>query len=1198
MVCCWKQLSPVPLLSLFFMALVSCSGSSGDDTSRTDSPKVTIDQSLKEISPLSAKNYVVSGKCDSSLQTKVVVTLGRPNIQVTLDCQADDTFTGEVDIRSIFSNPATITVTQSNPSNPQASGYSATSDLVNHIVPLVLDQLTSLGISNIASYRAIGNCESAFGDVSITIEDPTLNLNISESIACSSSGSHLNTFRADLDIARSLAGPITIQLAQGPQDLDLRTASLNYTLIASAPPSLSINPLGVLNSATAKTYAVTGTCNSSIQQQVALTLLEDNQVSGMSDCQNNTFSIGLNPITLQDLPSTLSTLTFQITHGNKSLDSPPLTNNIIHLKIDESALAILNLAHASAYVITGKCDPSLGTDNVEVEMGSGGIATPQTTSCDAVNSTFSETLDASDITEKPTVSITVTHEDQDATARVQNNIVPLSINESALAAFNLNSSASYTVAGKCDSSLGGNVEVSVIGANTTDSATCNSNNTFTVDLDGSSLTISTIKFQATYGGKTVTSTPINNAIISLSFNASLPNLNLLTSGDYTADGKCDSSLTTGLSVNVSVKNVSGIATQISACQSNSFSVHFNLSSLIPASGASPDPVVFQASYGSENVDSAAVPNDIVPLSIDTSSLFPLSLTNANPYTFTGKCDPSLDVTGTATIGTPDVDQALTCDAQKTFSVSFLDASGITSYPDATITVSYGSDTKTTTVINNILRLRVDTPEPLTTSNVGAYPVSGKCNSNLSGQVEVTITGANDSSDCDGSTNTFSININAADVVSNPFSMTVTHGTQSEVIEVPNEIVPLRIDTDSLLPLNLANAATYSVTGDCASTITDEVTRCESCVSMSDGDDNTAVTEDSPCAGGKFSVDLDVSAMRSNPVTISATHRIYEVSTDVTNEIVPLSFNASLPDLNLFTSGDYTVDGKCDSSLTTSPLVSVSIKDVSSITTETSDCQNSSFSVSFDLSSLIPAPGASPDPVVFQASYGSENVDSAAVPNDIIPLSIDESALAPFNLNSSASYTVAGTCDSSIADQGLVTVDIQEAPSITGTSNCTSNAFSVNLVASSVSVNLVTFQATYGGKTVTTSVTNETVPLSFNASLPDLNLLTSGDYTVDGKCDSSLTTRPLVSVSIKDVSSITTETSACQNNSFSVSFDLSSLIPAPGVSPNSVVFQASYGSENVDSAAVPNDIVPLSIDTNSLSPLSLTNADSLYLYRKM
>ena len=107
---------------------------------------------------------------------------------------------------------------------------------------------------------------------------------------------------------------------------------------------------------------------------------------------------------------------------------------------------------------------------------------------------------------------------------------------------------------------------------------------------------------------------------------------------------------------------------------------------------------------------------------------------------------------------------------------------------------------------------LDNPEPLTTSNVGAYPVSGTCNPNISGQVEVTITetGADDSSDCDGSTNTFSININATGVVSNTVSMTVTHGTQSEVIEVPNETNEtnfLRIDA-SLPPINLSNAATY------------------------------------------------------------------------------------------------------------------------------------------------------------------------------------------------------------------------------------------------------------------------------------------------------------------------------------------------------------------------------------------------------
>ena len=80
--------------------------------------------------------------------------------------------------------------------------------------------------------------------------------------------------------------------------------------------------------------------------------------------------------------------------------------------------------------------------------------------------------------------------------------------------FDSSTASDYTLSGKCDSSLGENVEISVIGADITDSATCNSDNTFTVDLDGSSLTLtlttSTITFQATYSDETVNSNSIMN----------------------------------------------------------------------------------------------------------------------------------------------------------------------------------------------------------------------------------------------------------------------------------------------------------------------------------------------------------------------------------------------------------------------------------------------------------------------------------------------------------------------------------------------------------------------------------------------------------------------------------------------------------------------------------------------------------------
>ena len=92
-------------------------------------------------------------------------------------------------------------------------------------------------------------------------------------------------------------------------------------------------------------------------------------------------------------------------------------------------------------------------------------------------------------------------------------LVPLSFNE-LVEEFNSSTASNYSLSGKCDSSLGENVEVSISGTDITESATCNNDNTFTVVLDGSSLTIPTITFQATYGDKTVSSNSIaNNRIV-------------------------------------------------------------------------------------------------------------------------------------------------------------------------------------------------------------------------------------------------------------------------------------------------------------------------------------------------------------------------------------------------------------------------------------------------------------------------------------------------------------------------------------------------------------------------------------------------------------------------------------------------------------------------------------------------------------
>ena len=111
----------LPLLNFFLFTLIACSNNSElkpitpqDLSSRAS--RVTLNQSLDIISSSTAQNYTVNGKCDSSLGTEVKITVGQPNVQIKVECQSNDTFSGEIDARIVTSKPAIITATQDNPS--------------------------------------------------------------------------------------------------------------------------------------------------------------------------------------------------------------------------------------------------------------------------------------------------------------------------------------------------------------------------------------------------------------------------------------------------------------------------------------------------------------------------------------------------------------------------------------------------------------------------------------------------------------------------------------------------------------------------------------------------------------------------------------------------------------------------------------------------------------------------------------------------------------------------------------------------------------------------------------------------------------------------------------------------------------------------------------------------------------------------
>ena len=68
---------------------------------------------------------------------------------------------------------------------------------------------------------------------------------------------------------------------------------------------------------------------------------------------------------------------------------------------------------------------------------------------------------------------------------------------------------------------------------------------------------------------------------------------------------------------------------------------------------------------------------------------------------------------------------------------------------------------------------------LTALNESSYPVTGTCNSNLSGQVTLTVveTSNNASVNCQ-TDNTFSVDVDARETTSNPVAMTLSHSNQT------------------------------------------------------------------------------------------------------------------------------------------------------------------------------------------------------------------------------------------------------------------------------------------------------------------------------------------------------------------------------------------------------------------------------------
>ena len=1067
---------------------------------------------LVSITSANASAYRLSGDCDPSLfPKKVQVTMGAPDVTAIVDCFVDSTFSVVINASDIVSKPvATVVVTYGE--QEQAA------TVINELIYLALTgNLLPLTGANQNAYTLTGVCKSALmASVTLTV----LDTGVSSLVDCTD-----NQFSVSVDARNTNSDPVSMVLSHGSQSLNISVPS-DVIHLSILPPSTPFNLASAAN------YTLTGVCDLTVASEVQVTLVDTgtnaNSVSGTSVCASEAYSVSLDGRAITSNP-----VLIQVTHGIYRADAQ-VVNSISRLALN-ALPSTFNLATALEYNISGVCDFSLG-EVVTISLeGTNVNGSPLSDTTPCLNdNTFSVTLDASAVTESSFMIQASYGAVTQTSASVSNNIVRFSLTQPT-EPFNASTAGSYSIAGHCDVSLAGveSVTVTVQGTDVQRTFTCQSFNTFSVDLNLSSLAVGTpFVVAAVYGTESDQTASIANDVVALAFDPLITPLNAATAPNYNVSGSCDASL----NLNVTVRETQTGAYKDVPCEpENTFTASFDFSTVEPEVDST---LTLRALYGGLEVDATLV-NGIISLSID-ASLPALNISNQLDYSISGDCDVSLASNTSkvmVTMGTPNVTATVDCGSDNRF-VGSVNASTMTSRPNVTISVAYGEENITQDVLNELIFLGLRDGVSLDLINAGNksnYTVTGVCNSSIGGLVTVTVdgSGASGTGPCrsgnnDNTDNTFSVSVDASGVNTESVFMTLTYGTQEAFIEVP----VLRLALNPLPgTFNLATALEYTISGICDFALGEGVIISLEGTSVN-GSPLGATTS---CANDNtFSVTLDASAVTESSFIVQANHGSEtQSSASVTNSIVRLSLTQPTELFNAGSASAYPLSGQCDSSVASNGSVLIGLQgtDIS----RSVNCSDNRFDDTLDVSAVKDL-AVYPDTLVFEASYGGETFAAQAITNDYILLSLD--TLGPWNSATAAQYEVSGVCDGSLSD--LITVTVVGTLIAENASCLNDNTFTQPLDLSaldSATHSTITIQVEHDEQTRDQSINNNIVTLAFAGVQEPLTLDNRDGYTISGACDNSLGD---VTIQVESPTLTATVTCASETNTFTAGMDLASI----------------------------------------------------------
>lgn len=409
-------------------------------------PQISLD-SLGEINPANADNFLVSGSCSASGDTiDLAISDGINTINGSTLCDAAGMFMTTIDISTLSEGSVNITANIDDGVNPIASANIITS---NDTLPTIdLNNPVLLNTSNEALYPVTGTCSAQGDPIVLTLSDVSVPANqVTSNTLCRIDG----TFSTSVNAANLSEGSLLIDAAIS----DANTTANDLKVgLRDDIPTISHSSLAPLNEANIATYSLSGSCFAAFDR-IDIEI-RDSAGSILASEATTCDSSGAFAAEGIDLSSaSQEILVIESTIGDSNNNSARDIDTIFadrapSVTID-TALGITP-SNAGSYPVIGSCDASGDSISVVIEDDLGTQVSGAGT-CQA--GTYSIPLDVSLLDEGAidTVNIDVTIDDDvnpvlTVTGRINIDSLPL-VGLDSLSNITPTNELNYPISGAC-----------------------------------------------------------------------------------------------------------------------------------------------------------------------------------------------------------------------------------------------------------------------------------------------------------------------------------------------------------------------------------------------------------------------------------------------------------------------------------------------------------------------------------------------------------------------------------------------------------------------------------------------------------------------------------------------------------------------------------------------------------------------------